>query len=193
MTPIQEQKLHIFLLFRDDFTKRSLNEDLHPSLKPHFENFLYYLNLILKTRDMMEEVTKTTEDYSFTRNEIIQFTLSLSRKVTAFALLEEMIETQGTFCYTCNELENEDDGKLIAQCKGMLQFIASHLDDLVDYDVDGDTVLAYHNLIDRFKLVIESKTMSNELEQLHAPQVAELFHKTEEIFVNQLTGGTIKC
>lgn len=138
----------------------------------------------------MDEYAKTAEEYSLTRNEIIQFTLSLSRKVTAFALLEEMIETQGTFCYTCNELANEADSKLMDQCKGMLHFISTHLSDLSDYDVDNDTIRSYHRLIDRFKLVVESKTMGEEQEQMHAPRVAELFSKTEDIFVNQLSGGT---
>ncbi len=190
MTQTQEQKLNTFLLFRDDFTQKSLNDNLQPSLQPYFENFLYHLNLILKTRDMMDEYAKTAEEYSLTRNEIIQFTLSLSRKVTAFALLEEMIETQGTFCYTCNELANEADSKLMDQCKGMLHFISTHLSDLSDYDVDNDTIRSYHRLIDRFKLVVESKTMGEEQEQMHAPLVAELFSKTEDIFVNQLSGGT---
>lgn len=189
MTQTQEQKLNTFLLFRDDFTQKSLNDNLQPSLKPHFENFLYHLNLILKTCDMMDEYAKTTEEYSLTRNEIIQFTLSLSRKVTAFALLEEMIETQGTFCYTYNELANEADSKLMDQCKGMLHFISTHQFDLSDYDVDNDTVLSYHRLIDRFKLVAESKAMAEEQQQMHAPLVAELFSKTEDIFVNQLSGG----
>src|SRR5512138_2641291 len=138
MTQTQEEKLNSYLLFRDDFAHRSLKEDLQPNFQPHLENFLYYLNLILKTRDVMDEYAKIAEDYSFTRIETIQFTLSLSRKVTAFALLEEMIETQGTFCYTYEELANEEDSKLIIQCKGMLQFVSAHQSDLIDYAVDGD-------------------------------------------------------
>lgn len=193
MTQTQEKKLNGYLLFRDDFAQRSLNEDLHPYLKPHFENFLYHLNLILKTRDVMDEYAKTVEDYSFTRREIIQFTLSLSRKVTAFALLEEMVETQGTFCYMYDELANEEDSKLINQCKGLLQFVSAHQMDLIDYAVNSDTIVSYQSLIDRFKLMIESKAIAEELEKLHAPQVSELFNKTEEIFVNQLAGRVIKC
>ena len=100
-----------------------------------------------------------------------------------------MIETQGTFCYTCNELANEDDSKLIDQCKGMLHFISTHQPDLSDYDVDGNTILSYHRLIDRFMLVVENKAKGDAIVQLQAPRFAELFSKTEEIFVNQLSGG----
>ncbi len=186
MTQTQEQKLSTYLMFRDSFTTKSLNEEIQPSLKSHFENFLYYLNLILKTKDMMDECSKNSENYSAVRNEIIQSTLSISRKVTAFALLEEMVDTQGTFCFIYNELVNESDSKLINQCKGLLHFISTYQTDLVDYGIDKDLILSYHSIVDRFQLLIENKAMENEIEQLHDSKFAELFNKTDEIFENKL-------
>lgn len=185
MTQAQEQKLNTYLMFRDFFNTKSLNDEIESALKPHFENFLYYLNLILKAREIMEECSRNSEDYASVRNEIIQSTLLISRKVTAFALLEEMIEMQGTFCFIYTELENEPDTKLMNQCKSLLHFITISQNDLIDYGIDKAFILSYHNLIDRFQLLVESKAMGKEIEQLHDTRFAELFSKADEILESQ--------
>jgi hypothetical protein len=188
MTQTQEQKLQTYLMFRDVFSKRSLNGEIQPEEKLHFENFLYHLNLILKTRDMIDECRKSSENYSLIRDEIMHFTLSLSRKVTAFALLEEMVETQGLFCFIYDELKNEDDRQLLAQSKSMLNFIATHLPDLADYSVDANSVLSYRALIDKFQSVLEYRATGTEVEQLHSGTFSDLFNKAEHIFINDLAG-----
>lgn len=188
MTQIQEQKLKKYLHFRDYFLQNPLNSELQLPLKLQFENFLYHLDLILKTKEMIDENRKTSESYCFIRDETIQFTLFLSRKVTSYALLEELTEAQGFFCFSYDQLVNETDQKLLALCKNLLQFITLHETDLMDYGIDKTSISSYRDLIDRHQHIIENKLLCEEIDKNHATLFVELLHKTDYIFEQELEG-----
>jgi hypothetical protein len=188
MTQIQEQKLKKYLHFRDYFSENPLNSELQPTLKLHFENFLHHLDLILKTKEMIDENRKVSENYCFIRDETIQFTLFLSRKITSYALLEELIEAQGLFCFSYDQLVNETDQKLLVLCKNLLQFISLHEPDLVDYGIDKTSISSYRDLLDRHQHIIENKLLCDEIERNHSSLFVELLHKTDDIFEQELEG-----
>jgi hypothetical protein len=88
------------------------------------------------------------------RELLIKNTLLLSRKITAFALLEEQSELQGMYSFVPDELSLLVDSDLLNKCDYFLNQIQSFMKDLGDYGIDENLINSYQALIEQFKLTI---------------------------------------
>jgi hypothetical protein len=186
MNQLQEQKLTRYIAFREFLSQNPLTLEQHPHLKPHYQTFLTHLNLILKTLEIMEENLKTSENYSEIKEELIKVALSVSRKVTAYALLEELTDVQGLFCYTEEELTQDTDEKLLKNCKGILNFISNYRAELKEYGVDKVLENKLRDLTDQFLLIYENKKISHDITIQSTDQFNYLINAADEILESKL-------
>jgi len=186
MTQVQEQKLKKYIDFREYLSQNPLLVDRNFHLKPHCEAFLNYLNLILKTKEMMEENVKIISDYNQLKKELINVSLTISRKITAYSLLEELTDVQGMFCYTYEELDQESDDRVIKKCQNLLQFVLKFNEELLDYNIDNNLGLKLRSLIDQFQLIFETKRTHIETFTSNNEYITQLLKETDEIFDNNL-------
>jgi hypothetical protein len=186
MTQLQEHKLERYLSFREYLNQNPLALEQYPLLKPHYETFLNYLNLILKTKETMEESIKCTCNYNLLKEDLIKVVLSISRKVTAYSLLEELTDIQGMFCYTYEELSQATDEKILKKCQNLLQFILKYNKELIDYGIDANLEKNLRDLTDQFHLVLETKNIYTETSVASNEHFTYLINETDEIYEKKL-------
>jgi hypothetical protein len=92
--------------------------------------------------------------YKIMRELLIKNTLLLSRKITAFALLEEQSDLQGMYSFVPDELFLIEDTDLLNKCDSFLNQIQLFMKDLGEYGIDENLINSYQALIDQFKLAI---------------------------------------
>jgi hypothetical protein len=186
MTQLQEHKLEKYLSFREYLNQNPLALEQYPLLKPHYETFLNYLNLILKTKETMEESIKYTCNSKLLKEDLIKVVLSISRKVTAYSLLEELTDIQGMFCYTYEELSQATDEKILKKCQNILQFILKYNKELIDYGIDANLEKNLRDLTDQFHLVLETKNIYTDTSVASNEHFTYLINETDEIFEKKL-------
>jgi len=100
--------------------------------------------------------------YFSLREEIIENSLSFSRKITAFAMLEELSDLHAMFCYSQQELSNTKDDTLIIISHHIINKLREFVDDMGEYGVDDDSLAAFLNLTERFQSAIRNKSNSTQ-------------------------------
>jgi hypothetical protein len=186
MTRLQEHKLEKYLSLREYLNQNPLMLEQYPLIKPHYETFLNYLNLILKTKETMEESLKCTSNYNLLKEDLLKVVLSVSRKVTAYSLLEELTDIQGMFCYTYEELSQATDEKILKKCQNLLQFILKYNKELFDYGIDVDLEENLRHLTDQFHLILETKNIYTETSVANNEHFTYLINETDEIYEKNL-------
>jgi hypothetical protein len=177
MTQAQEQKLLKYLQLQDHLSRNPCALDDYPDLKPLYGLFNQRLLHILKTQHMIDECV----EYKSLREELVKSAASFCRKITSFALLEEISELQG-MCFTSKELMDGDDPNLIKTCQSILTKSEDFQKDLNDYGIDSDAILSFREHIDRFKAVLCGNSLTNQTQK----EFSRLFKETDEIFEGKL-------
>jgi hypothetical protein len=88
-------------------------------------------------------------EYHELRGQLVKTALIFSRKITAFALLEELIDLQGMFCFSADELVFANDSDLLKKCRLILHKAEEFFKDLEGYDIDQDAVSSFQQMIER--------------------------------------------
>lgn len=84
---------------------------------------------------------------------LIKLAVEASKNITTFALLEEMIELQGQFCYSENELHRYNNDILVLKCILLCKKLKEHLTDLADYGITERKLMQLEQIIEDFKIV----------------------------------------
>lgn len=82
---------------------------------------------------------------------LIRLAVKHSKKLTTFALLEEIIELQGQFCYTEAELQKYSNDILILKCQLLCKKLTEHTSDLIDYEITDKELLQFNQTIEEFQ------------------------------------------
>ena len=171
------QKIKHYIEFREKLDGNPNALEKHPHLKAHYNSFIDQLNLILKIKEQMEEFEDTSNFHAL-REDLVVSMASLSRKFIAFAVLEELIQIQGTFCYTYDELSLKTDKELISICCRLISSLQEYSHDLAEYGIDSDILNNFQDLSDKFAFQVDKNLISK--------QISNLISKTDELLENEL-------
>jgi len=101
--------------------------------------------------------------YHNLREQIIENSLSFSRKITAFAILEELGDLHAMFSYSRQELSIASDEKLIILSHRIINKLREFVLDMVDYGVDDEALTSFFELTLHFQLASQSITEPSQL------------------------------
>jgi hypothetical protein len=181
MDQAQEQKLSKYLQFQDHLNRSPEVLDYYPELKPLYELFSQRLILILKTKQMLDNCVQNKS----LRDELIKTAVIFSRKITSFALLEDITELQ-CMGFSSQELMVNSDQHLIKTCEWVLSKSENFRNDLIDYGIDDILLKEFRNLIDQFKSSLYNNEISTDLVNQALEEFSRLFKETDEIFDGNL-------
>ncbi len=94
--------------------------------------------------------------YYSLREDIIKSSLLFCRKITTFAMLEELSDLQAMFCYSEQELSKVSDDKLIIISNLIINKLREFVCDMGEYDVDDTSIDKFFDLIDKFQDIIKN-------------------------------------
>lgn len=180
MTQAQEQKLSKYRRLQGYLTENPEVLDDYPKLKPLYELFRQRLIQILKSKQMLDDGVQSKS----LRDELIKTAVTFSRKITSFALLEDITELQG-MGFSSHELMLNSDLHLIKICELILNKSEDFKNDLIDYGIDDILLKEFHHQIDLFKSSHKNE-ISNDLGNRSFEEFANLFKETDEIFDGKL-------
>lgn len=186
MTQAQEIQLTAYIAFEENIIHLPGILDKYPYIRPYFDIFSQQLQLILKNKLMLEESEKISNHYSLIRNELAKIIILFSRKITAFALLEELTELQGIFCYSYEELFLASDDKLLDISKIILRKTQEYIGDIVEYGINDSSISGFQNTIDQFIALRADKKSSDLQAEDSVKQISSLMTNTELIFNSKL-------
>ena len=181
MTPAQEQKLSKYLKFQEYLSRFPDALEAYPHLNPLYELFSQRLVLILKTKHMLDECVQNKS----LRDVLIQTAASLSRKITSFALLEDITELQG-LGFSSHELLLDDDEHLVKNCQLLLSKSEYFRNDLIDYGIDDVIINGFRDQLDKFKASVHDNEISHDLVNQTFEEFSNLFNETDKIFEGNL-------
>ena len=181
MTQAQEQKLEKYLKFQEHLSQNPEALDNYPHLKPLYELFSQRLVLILKTKQMLDDCVQNKT----MRDELIRIAESFSRKITSYALLEDIRELQG-MGFSYHELVENDDQHLLRICQMVLSKTEDFLNDLIDYGIDEASLKEFRDKFDQFKTSVYNNEISSDLVNQTFEEFSNLFKETDEIFEGKL-------
>jgi hypothetical protein len=92
------------------------------------------------------------EPFKLLREELAKTAALFCRKITSFALLEEISELQG-MCFSQNELMALNGQDLISSCQIMLDKTLDHRNDLIEYGIDEQFLNLFCGQMDKVKAV----------------------------------------
>jgi len=181
MTPALEQKLSRYIKFQEYLSQFPDALELHPQFKPLYEVFNQRLILILKTKQMIDDCVQNKS----LRDVLIKTSASFSRKITSFALLEDITELQG-LGFSSHELLIGDDQHLLKNSQLLLGKSEDFRNDLLDYGIDDISIAEFRDQIDRFRASMYNNEISNDLVNQTFEEFSNLFKETDEIFEGKL-------
>jgi hypothetical protein len=100
------------------------------------------------------------DSYVETKLKLIKLAVEASKSITTFALLEEIVDLQGQFCFTEMELQRYNNDILILKCQLLYKKITEHTADLVDYNITDRKLMQLQQTIDDFQLISTQCTSS---------------------------------
>jgi hypothetical protein len=186
MTQVQVQKLKKYLAFRDYLKNNPLILENYPRLKEPVRLFLEQLHHIIKSFETMKTIEGESGAYSQIRDELINSTIYVSRKITTYSLLEELTDIQGVFCYTREELINSDDEKLLKKAKTLLDYCKLYKLDIEYSGIEHSSIVTLTNAIEHFYLLIENIVLDKQIEMQQPAAELDSFRIADEIFENDL-------
>lgn len=113
----------------------------------------------------MEEKERI-KNVSQTREEVLTTAASLSRKFVAYALLEQITQIQGTFCFSYDELASKNNEELLRFSSNLLKSLKDYSCDLADYGIDDEIMLRFQNLISQFTCHVDQKLVAGRINHL---------------------------
>ena len=119
------------------------------------------------------------------RDELIRIAESFSRKITSYALLEDIRELQG-MGFSYHELVENDDQHLLRICQMVLSKTEDFLNDLIDYGIDEASLKEFRDKFDQFKTSVYNNEISSDLVNQTFEEFSNLFKETDEIFEGKL-------
>lgn len=115
------------------------------------------------------------DSYAETKLKLIKLAVEASKNLTTFALLEEIIDLHGQFCYSEAELLKYNNDILILKCHLVNKKLAEHLSDLSDYGITERKILYFEQTIEDFSMVAaQHTTMLQEKNSENASPVVTL-------------------
>ena len=135
---------------------------------------------------MLEESEKITHQSSLLRGELAKTILLFSRKITAFALLEELTDLQGVFCYSYEELFLASDDKLLDISNLILKKTQEYLTGIAEYGISDFTISGFQKTIDQFIPMRNDKKNSDLMAEDATVQISNVLADTEILFNSKL-------
>jgi hypothetical protein len=185
MNQTQEEQLRKFLAIREFFAQYPLFIESRPDIKIHYETFLSNLNFILKSKEMMDENNSLLSNYNAVKENLIRVIISISRKITAYSLLEELTDIQGLFCFSYEELSQESDEKLIEKSRNLNQYVFHYKQELLDYGIDDLIENKLCDLTEQFQLLLGTKILQTQT-SLATDHVTQILNETTHNFESNL-------
>ena len=112
---------------------------------------------ILKIKQMLDDDVQNKS----LRDELIKITATFSRKITSYALLEDITELQG-MGFSPKELMVNTDQQLLKNCQLVFAKSEDFRNDLVDYGIDSLLLDKFRNQIDEFKTSLHTSEISSD-------------------------------
>jgi len=112
---------------------------------------------ILKIKQMLDDDVQNKS----LRDELIKITATFSRKITSYALLEDITELQG-MGFSPKELMVNTDQQLLKNCQLVFAKSEDFRNDLVDYGIDSLLLDKFRNQIDQFKTSLHTSEISSD-------------------------------
>lgn len=186
MTQDQLQKLKKYIAFRDLVNNDPLILDNYPHLKPSVQLFLEQLQYILNTSVTMETKESTFISFAKAREELIDSIIFVSRKITAYSLLEEITDIQGVFCYSKDELIISDNEKLITYARALRDYIKLQKIDLDCFGIEQPSLDILINAIEYFNMCMDNVLLDNQIVKYQTVNQSELFTVIDAVFESKL-------
>lgn len=111
---------------------------------------------------MLINCSDNSDAYVEARLNLIKFAVELSKRLTTFALLEEITELQGQFCYSETELEKYDNNILINKCQLLYKKLGEHSSDLADYEITDSKLVYFQRTIEILENILHQASSSRE-------------------------------
>lgn len=93
------------------------------------------------------------DSYVETKLKLIKLAVEASKNLTTFALLEEIIDLQGQFCYSEAELLKYNNEILILKCQLLFKKLTEHTADLLDYGITDRKLMHFKETIENFGVI----------------------------------------
>lgn len=169
-----EQKLPGYIKLQEYLAKNLLVFDKKPHLLPLFEIFNEHLSFIIKNTHMHDEY----KHYQPVKEELVSLASSFCRKITSYALLEEIAELQG-MCFSPQELMRSDDQELIRICHVILSRALDCKNELEEYGIDDMARNIFSDLIERFNSIVNNRSILDAMEEQTDRDVEVLLKETD--------------
>lgn len=114
------------------------------------------------------------------KEDLVNLASNYCRKITSFALLEDITELQG-MCFSPKELIKLDEGSLVEVCQQIVCKSSVYLSDLVDYGITDDALDMLRDLTDKFKSTLNHIGVSNNLIDQNFNEVSMMFSEHKEV------------
>lgn len=108
-------------------------------------------------------INSSPDSYVETKLKLIKLAVEASNNITTFALLEEIVELQGQFCYSETELQRYTNDILILKCQLLYKKLTEHLRDLSDYGITERKLMQFQQTIDDFQTISTQQISSPEI------------------------------
>jgi hypothetical protein len=102
---------------------------------------------------MLNNNSNIKQAYQEVKSRLIKLTVEVSKSLTTFALLEEMVELQAQFCYSYSELQCNSDEVLMRKCYLLHNKLSELVNDLVDYNINKPKLNTLLQTIEDFNLI----------------------------------------
>lgn len=89
--------------------------------------------------------------YKVIRELLVKTTIMFSRKMTAFAMLEEQSDLHGLYSLLPEELNLIEDDDLLKKCDSIFSHAKTFIKDLIEYGIDEVSLNSFNSLIIQFK------------------------------------------
>ncbi len=93
---------------------------------------------------------------------MIKIAVEASNNLTTFALLEEIMDLQGQFCYSDAELLRYDNDILILKCQLLYKKLIEYASDLIDYGINDRKLMQLKQTIEDFQVLSAHNTSSSQ-------------------------------
>ena len=110
-------------------------------------------SITLKNSQMPDEFNH----YKVIRELLVKTTIMFSRKMTAFAMLEEQSDLQGLYGLLPEELNLIEDCDLLKKCNSIFSHAKIFIKDLTEYGIDEGSLNSFNSLINQFKQITANK------------------------------------
>jgi hypothetical protein len=88
-----------------------------------------------------------------TKLKLIKLAVESSKNLTTFALLEEINDLHGQFCYSEAELHKYNNEVLVMKCLLLFKKLTEHRTDLLDYGINESKLMQFKETIEDLRVI----------------------------------------